>query len=139
MANQNTTKPKKQQTYGDLLLGLKNDSGIYPTDTNYSDCVKEWIEKNIFHNQVCDIMIMSEDGVTVIKSWIDNFSDNFKRKSRDIWKSSGRKIYYGQSATIDSWLKKTIPIYYTCNCSVCISETEPMEIDAEESKGQSKS
>ena len=119
---------KQNQTYKDLLFGLKDASGerIYPRDTNYSDSIKEWIEKNIYHDQELSV----ED-----ISLIEKFTGNFVRKSRDIWKDNNSKVYYGRNETVNAWLDKFIPFYYTCNCSVCINENENMEID----EGQSKS
>ena len=122
---------KLSQTYQDLLLGLKNESGtrIYPRDTNYSNSIKEWIKKIIYHDQE----LLEED-----ISWIEKFTDNFVRKSREIWKKNDSKVYHGRNPTVNAWLEKLIPIHYTCNCSECIGEDEKMEID-EEPKGQSKS
>ena len=119
MENPDTNKPKIQKSYGDLLLGLKTECGIYPTDTNYSDIVKEWIEKNIFHDQP-----LSED----VASEIQKFSDKFKKRSREIWKENSSKVYYGRSARVNTWLGTIIPL--DCKCSSCIGNVEEMELDS---------
>ena len=122
---------KLSQTYGDLLLDLKDGcDSINPTDANYSDHVTKWINKRIFHNQV----LSQEDA-----SWIEKFSDTFKKKSREIWRQNKSTVHYGRTISLDTWLAKIIPMPYTCNCSECIAESEQMEIDVEEPKGQSKS
>ena len=127
---------KLSQTYGDLLLDLKDGcDSVTPPDTNYSGYVLEWIKKRIFHDQV-----LSDEDVSVI----EKFTNNFKKQSRKIWKDNNCTVHYGRSVSLDTWLAKYIPIYYTCNCSECIEKPEKMEIDekdqkTEEPNGQSKS
>ena len=122
---------KPSQTFQDLLLGVKDDSGerIYPTDTNYADSIQEWIKESIYHNQE-----LSEEDISVATK----FTQNFVRKSREIWKLNKSNVYYGRSATVNAWLDRFIPINYMCNCSKCTGIDEKMEVDEEIPKGQSK-
>ena len=83
-------------TYGDLFYGLK-EKRIYPKDPNYFDYIMNWIKANIFQKAILS---------STETEYAKGFSEKFKKRIRELWRSTKHHVSYGKSLKVDGFLNK---------------------------------
>ena len=67
------------------------------------------VKTKIFHDQE----LTDEDDVAIKK-----FAKRYVIDARSISKETNGQVYYGFTSKVDTFLARTIPIEYVCNCSI---------------------